>query len=109
MLILDGKLASQAIKDQLKGQVDSLGSNLRAPHLAAILVGHNGASETYVASKIKSCAEIGFRSTLIRMEESTGEQSLLEAIRELNKDPFTDGILVQLPLPRHIKEEHVIN
>lgn len=79
------------------------------PHLVAILVGNNGASETYVASKVKSCHEVGFKSTLIRLEEDTTETKLLQMIRELNADPEVDGILVQLPLPAHISAEEVIN
>ena len=79
------------------------------PHLVAILVGANGASETYVANKVKSCQEVGFKSTLIRLEEETTEFKLLEIIRELNADPEVDGILVQLPLPAHISPQEVIN
>lgn len=80
----------------------------RAPHLAAILVGNDGASETYVASKAKNCAEVGFNSTLIRLEDSVTEQALLNKIIELNNDDAIDGILVQLPLPKHISEAKVI-
>lgn len=110
MQILDGKKASQAIKDQLKLDVAQLAvEGKKIPHLAAILVGNNGASETYVASKVKSCEEVGFKSTLIRFEESTSEMKLLEKIEELNTDPDIDGILVQLPLPNHISDEKVIN
>jgi len=109
MTILDGKIASQAVKEQLKQQVQSLtASGKRAPHLAAILVGSNGASETYVASKVKNCAEIGFESTLIRLDDATDEATLLNAISELNNDSNIDGILVQLPLPKHISEQKVI-
>lgn len=81
----------------------------KVPHLAAILVGSNGASETYVAAKVKACEEVGFKSTLIRFEESAYEIKLLEKIQELNTDPDVDGILVQLPLPKHISDEKVIN
>ena len=81
----------------------------KIPHLAAILVGSNGASETYVAAKVKACEEVGFKSTLIRFEESEYEIKLLEKIQELNTDPDVDGILVQLPLPKHISDEKVIN
>ena len=109
MLILDGKIASQKIKDELKHQVDGFRHASRIPHLAAILVGTNGASETYVANKVKNCAEIGFQSSLIRMEGSVDENLLLEKIYELNDDPGVDGILVQLPLPKHIHEENIIN
>jgi methylenetetrahydrofolate dehydrogenase (NADP+)/methenyltetrahydrofolate cyclohydrolase len=79
------------------------------PHLVAILVGNNGASETYVASKVRACQEVGFKSTLIRLEEEISELKLLEIIRGLNTDPEVDGILVQLPLPKHISDEEVIN
>ncbi len=110
MQILDGKEASQAIKDELKIQVAQCAAEgKKVPHLAAVLVGENGASETYVASKVKSCEEVGFKSTLIRAEESISEMRLLDTIRKLNTDPDVDGILVQLPLPAHIAAEEVIN
>lgn len=110
MQILDGKKASQAIKNDLKIDVAQLAAEgKKIPHLAAILVGTNGASETYVAAKVKSCEEVGFKSTLIRFEETVSEMKLLDKIRELNIDPDVDGILVQLPLPKHISEEQVIN
>jgi methylenetetrahydrofolate dehydrogenase (NADP+)/methenyltetrahydrofolate cyclohydrolase len=109
MLILDGKIASAAIKELLKKEAQKLiSNNQRTPHLAAILIGNNGASETYVASKVKNCAEIGFQSTLIRFEESIPEETLLKKIDELNRDDFVDGILVQLPLPEQINEQKVI-
>ncbi|RPD50547.1 bifunctional 5,10-methylenetetrahydrofolate dehydrogenase/5,10-methenyltetrahydrofolate cyclohydrolase [Paracnuella aquatica] len=110
MQILNGKEAAQAIKDSLKIKVAQLASQGKeVPHLAAILVGNNGASETYVAAKVKACEEVGFKSTLIRAEENITAQKLLETIRELNSDPDVDGILVQLPLPKHISEDEVIN
>ena len=110
MEILDGKIVSQAVKDDLKQQVLLLKQeNKKAPHLAAILIGTNGASETYVASKIKNCAEIGFQSTLIRLEESVSEAELVDAIQKLNNDDSVNGILVQLPLPKQISEEKIIN
>jgi len=110
MQILDGKATAQAIKDSLKLEVAQLATRgAPVPHLVAILVGNNGASETYVASKVKSCHEVGFKSTLIRLEEETTEYKLLEIIQELNVDPDVDGILVQLPLPAHISAEEVIN
>ncbi len=109
MQILNGKEASQAIKDSLKLKVAQLSSQGKeVPHLAAILVGNNGASETYVAAKVKACEEVGFKSTLIRAEDTISSIKLLEMIRELNTDPDVDGILVQLPLPKHISEEEVI-
>lgn len=110
MQILDGKKVSQAVKDQLKIDVAQLFTEgKKVPHLAAILVGNDGASETYVASKVKSCEEVGFKSTLIRFEADISENKLLEKIQELNSDPDVDGILVQLPLPKHISDEQVIN
>jgi methylenetetrahydrofolate dehydrogenase (NADP+)/methenyltetrahydrofolate cyclohydrolase len=110
MQILDGKKAAQAIKDALKIQVAQMAAGGRqVPHLAAVLVGNNGASETYVASKVKACEEVGFKSTLIRAEETISALHLLDTIRTLNADPDVDGILVQLPLPPHIAAEEVIN
>ncbi|MDB5205107.1 MAG: bifunctional 5,10-methylenetetrahydrofolate dehydrogenase/5,10-methenyltetrahydrofolate [Flavisolibacter sp.] len=110
MQILNGKATAQAIIDLLKIEVAQLMSRgAPVPHLAAILVGTNGASETYVASKVKACNEVGFKSTLIRMEEDISELKLLELVRELNNDPDVDGILVQLPLPAHISSEEIIN
>jgi len=109
MLILDGKIASKAVIDTIKEEVDALKlAGKRTPHLAAILVGSNGASETYVASKVKHCEEIGFGSTLIRLDENIPETELLSQIELLNNDPAIDGILVQLPLPKHINEQQVI-
>ena len=110
MQILNGKETAQAIKDSLKIEVAQLSTRgFPVPHLVAILVGTNGASETYVASKVKACQEVGFKSTLIRLEEDITELKLLEIIRELNGDPEVDGILVQLPLPKHISDEEVSN
>lgn len=110
MEILDGNLVSQATKDELKIKVAQLiTEGKKIPHLAAILVGTSGASETYVASKVKTCEEIGFKSTLKRVDESISEFKLLGIIEDLNNDPDVDGILVQLPLPKHISDEKVIN
>jgi methylenetetrahydrofolate dehydrogenase (NADP+) / methenyltetrahydrofolate cyclohydrolase len=110
MLLLDGKIASQSVRDTLKQETLKITqAGKRAPHLAAVLVGSNGASETYVASKVKACAEIGFDSTLIRFDESIEELELLEKIIELNNDDSIDGILVQLPLPKQISEAKVID
>jgi len=110
MQILDGNLVSKATREELKLKVAQLVTEGRKiPHLAAILVGSNGASETYVGSKVKTCEEIGFKSTLIRLDESVSEFKLLEAIERLNADMDVDGILVQLPLPKHISDEKVIN
>ena len=110
MKILDGQLVSQATKDELKLKVAQLvAEGKKVPHLAAILVGNNGASETYVGSKVRTCEEIGFHSTLVRLEDTISEFKLLETIEQLNNDPDVDGILVQLPLPKHISDEKVIN
>ncbi len=109
MHILDGKHVSQAVRDGLKEKVDArVSAGRKVPHLAAILVGNNGASETYVASKVRSCGEVGFRSTLIRLDAEVSEAGLLQRIGELNDDFDVDGILVQLPLPKHISEQKVI-
>ena len=110
MQILDGQLVSRHIKDGLKMDVAGLvTAGKKIPHLAAVLVGNNGASETYVNAKVKACAEIGFKSTLLRVESDISEYKLLEIIEGLNRDPDVDGILVQLPLPKHISDEKVIN
>jgi len=107
--MLDGKVASAAIKESLKKEVEEVVNNgKRPPHLAAILVGTNGASETYVASKVKNCAEIGFQSTLIRLDENISQEVLLQKIEELNHNDAVDGILVQLPLPKQIDEQKII-
>lgn len=109
MLLLDGKTASAAVKNEIREEtLQLLATGKRAPHLAAILVGTNGASETYVASKVKNCEEVGFRSSLIRMDSDVAEAELLDAIARLNADPEVDGILVQLPLPKQISEQKVI-
>ena len=109
MLVLDGKIASAAVKAQLLEQTNALkAAGKRMPHLAAILVGNNGASETYVASKVKNCEETGFGSSLFRFDADVEEAILLKKIEELNNDATVDGILVQLPLPKHIKESKVI-
>jgi methylenetetrahydrofolate dehydrogenase (NADP+)/methenyltetrahydrofolate cyclohydrolase len=110
MKILDGQLTAQRIKDTLKIQVAQLVlEGKKIPHLAAVLVGTSGASETYVNAKVKACAETGFKSTLIRLEDTISENKLLQVIEELNEDMDVDGILVQLPLPKHISDEKVIN
>jgi methylenetetrahydrofolate dehydrogenase (NADP+) / methenyltetrahydrofolate cyclohydrolase len=110
MQILDGRLASKAIQEELKNKISILKSGQRKiPHLAALLVGTHPASETYVASKVKSCNEIGITSSMIRYDETVSEHELLESIKQLNENTDIDGILVQLPLPKHISEEKVIN
>jgi methylenetetrahydrofolate dehydrogenase (NADP+)/methenyltetrahydrofolate cyclohydrolase len=109
MLVLDGKIASAAVKASLLEQTTALkAAGKRTPHLAAILVGTNGASETYVASKVKNCEETGFGSSLYRFDETVSEADLLAQIEALNKDANVDGILVQLPLPKHIDDAKVI-
>ncbi len=111
--IIDGKSTAAAIKAEIAEKVAArVAQGKRAPHLAAILVGHDGGSETYVASKIKACAECGFGSTLIRLESTPEEplkpEVLMEEIEKLNANPEIDGFIVQLPLPRHIDEQAVI-
>lgn len=107
---IDGKLVSQAVRDDLAQKVKELtAKGLRAPHLAAILVGNDGGSETYVAAKVKDCEEIGFGSTLKRFPPTIQENELLAEIQQLNQDSEIDGIIVQLPLPKHISPEKVIN
>ena len=109
MLVLDGKIASAAVKASLLEQTNALkAAGKRTPHLAAILVGNNGASETYVASKVKNCEETGFGSSLFRFDETVTEVELLAQIEALNKNENVDGILVQLPLPKHIDDAKVI-
>jgi methylenetetrahydrofolate dehydrogenase (NADP+)/methenyltetrahydrofolate cyclohydrolase len=108
MILLDGKKTSAEVKAEIKIEVDKLkASGGKIPHLAAVLVGNDGASETYVASKVRSCEEVGFKSTLIRMEASSTEEQLMEIIHGLNEDADIDGFIVQLPLPKHINEENV--
>jgi methylenetetrahydrofolate dehydrogenase (NADP+) / methenyltetrahydrofolate cyclohydrolase len=109
MLVLDGKIAAASVKENLKKETAELFAKGRpSPHLAAVLIGNNGASETYVANKVKSCEEIGFRSTLLRFADTISENELLSAIDTLNTDNDIDGILVQLPLPKHISEQKLI-
>jgi methylenetetrahydrofolate dehydrogenase (NADP+)/methenyltetrahydrofolate cyclohydrolase len=110
MQILDGQVVAQAIKEELSIKVARLiAEGKKVPHLAAVLVGTNGASETYVGSKVKTCQDIGFKSTLIRLAEDISEYKLLNIIQDLNGDPDVDGILVQSPLPKTISDEVVIN
>ncbi len=108
MEILDGKKASQFYKDKIAEEVKQLrAKGYRKPHLVAVLVGNDGASETYVASKVRSCEQIGFESTLIRFNSDVTEETLLNEIKSLNANSDVDGILVQLPLPKHISEEKI--
>lgn len=109
MILIDGKKTADDIKKEIAEEVKQIvASGKRAPHLAAVLVGHDGGSESYVAFKIKDCAEVGFRSSLIRFEDDVTEEELLDKVAELNADPELDGFIVQLPLPKHISEQKVI-
>lgn len=109
MEIIDGKKVATDIKKEIAAEVaEMVARGEKRPHLAAILVGHDGGSETYVANKVKSCAECGFESTLIRFESDVTEEELLKKVDELNQNPDIDGFIVQLPLPKHISEQKVI-
>ena len=109
MTIIDGKATAAAIKQEIAEEVKTIIANGgKQPHLAAILVGHDGGSETYVKNKVLACEACGFKSTLIRFEEDVTEAELLAKVSELNEDPDVDGFIVQLPLPRHIDEQKVI-
>lgn len=108
MQLLDGKLLSQHIREELKAAVDQIRQQGgKIPHLAAVLVGENPASQVYVSSKIKSCEEVGFKSSLIRRDADIAETELLAIVDQLNNDPDVDGFIVQLPLPSHINEERI--
>ena len=109
MVLIDGKATANQIKNEIAEEVKAIKSNgERAPHLAAVLVGNDGASLTYVGSKVRSCEKVGFDSSLIRLPEETTEAELLAKIAELNQDDTLDGYIVQLPLPKHIDEEKVL-
>ncbi|MFN0212829.1 MAG: bifunctional methylenetetrahydrofolate dehydrogenase/methenyltetrahydrofolate cyclohydrolase FolD [Saprospiraceae bacterium] len=108
MTLLDGKLLSEQIKAELATEVQKIkAEGGKIPHLAAIIVGENPASQVYVASKIKSCEQVGFKSTLTRCDEDISQEALIEIVQNLNNDPDVDGFIVQLPLPKHIDEEAV--
>ncbi|MBI4645108.1 MAG: bifunctional methylenetetrahydrofolate dehydrogenase/methenyltetrahydrofolate cyclohydrolase FolD [Bacteroidia bacterium] len=108
MIIIDGKKISAEIRQEIAADVVKIKEHGgKIPHLAAVLVGHDGGSETYVANKIKACEEIGFKSTLIRHEDSVSEQELLLSVKKLNEEPDIDGFIVQLPLPAHISEQKI--
>src|ERR1044072_3090476 len=109
MNLIDGKQISLDLQQEIAEEVKRMKEQgKRAPHLAAILVGNDGGSETYVASKIKACENVGFGSTLIRLPEYITEEKLLQSVQELNNNPEIDGFIVQLPLPRQINEQKVI-
>lgn len=109
MTLIDGKKVADDIKREIAAEVENMvAAGMRRPHLAAILVGHDGGSETYVANKVKACEACGFRSTLIRYEDDVTGKELLDTIGRLNSDPEVDGFIVQLPLPRHISEQRII-
>ncbi|MBD5312869.1 MAG: bifunctional methylenetetrahydrofolate dehydrogenase/methenyltetrahydrofolate cyclohydrolase FolD [Duncaniella sp.] len=109
MTLIDGKKTADDIKREIAAEVEEMvAQGKRRPHLVAILVGHDGGSETYVANKVKACEACGFKSTLIRYEDDVTEEKLLETIAELNNDPEVDGFIVQLPLPKHISEQKII-
>ena len=109
MQLIDGKRISEEIKVEIKASVDNMISRgLKPPHLVAVLVGHDGGSETYVLHKMKACEQVGFKSTLIRYEDDVAETELLRRIDELNADGDVNGFIVQLPLPRHIDEQKII-
>ncbi len=108
MQLLDGKATSRSIKEEIAEEVKIMKSaGLREPHLVAVLVGHDGGSESYVSYKIKDCEEVGFKSSLIRYEDDVTEDELLKCVHDLNTDKGVDGFIVQLPLPKHISEEKV--
>ena len=109
MTLIDGKAVSEQIKQEIAAEVaEIVAHGGKRPHLAAILVGHDGGSETYVAAKVKACEVCGFKSSLIRYEADVTEDELLAKVKELNEDPDVDGFIVQLPLPKHISEQKVI-
>ena len=109
MIILDGKKTATALKEEIKLTVDNrINDEKKIPHLAAVLVGNDGASLTYVGSKVRSCEQIGIKSTLIHLEDTISENDLLQEITQLNNDDSLDGYIVQLPLPKHINEEKIL-
>lgn len=108
MKLIDGKAIAAQIKEEIAKEVQQIkAKGGKTPHLAAVLVGHDGGSETYVANKVKACEAVGFKSTLIRLEEEVTEEELLHRVDQLNNDPDIDGFIVQLPLPKHISEAKI--
>ena len=109
MQLIDGKKISQQLKEEIAAQVETMiAAGRHRPHLAAVLVGHDGGSETYVKNKVLACEQCGFKSTLIRYEDDVTEEELLACVDKLNKDADVDGFIVQLPLPKHIDEQKII-
>ena len=109
MQLIDGKAVAAAIKEEIAAEVKSImASGGKQPHLAAVLVGHDGGSETYVKNKVLACEQCGFKSTLIRFEDDITEEELLNCVKQLNEDIDVDGFIVQLPLPKHINEQRII-
>ena len=109
MQLIDGKATAAAIKEQIAQEVAQIvAAGGKQPHLVAVLVGHDGGSETYVKNKVLACEKCGFKSTLIRFEEDVTEEELLQCVDKLNKDADVDGFIVQLPLPKHISEQKII-
>jgi len=109
MVLIDGKKTSEILQSEIADEVIKIkGKGGKIPHLAAVLVGHDGGSETYVAAKVKACERVGFKSTLIRFDENVTEEEVLNCVDQLNNDKDLDGFIVQLPLPKHISEEKVI-
>ncbi len=109
MTLIDGKSVAKVVKQKIAAQVEEMvAAGKRRPHLAGVLVGHDGGSESYMSNKVKSCAECGFQSSLLRFEDTVSEEELLATVQKLNEDPGVDGFIVQLPLPKHIDEQKVI-
>lgn len=109
MQLIDGKAVAAAIKEEIAAEVKSImASGGKQPHLAAVLVGHDGGSETYVKNKVLACEQCGFKSTLIRFEDDITEEEVLNCVKQLNEDSDVDGFIVQLPLPKHINEQRII-
>jgi methylenetetrahydrofolate dehydrogenase (NADP+)/methenyltetrahydrofolate cyclohydrolase len=109
MELIEGKAVAAQIKKEITAEVEEIkAAGAKVPHLAAVLVGHDGGSETYVANKVRTCEELGFKSTLIRYEYNVSEEELLACVDQLNKDDDVDGFIVQLPLPKHISEDKII-
>ncbi|MGN0069578.1 MAG: bifunctional methylenetetrahydrofolate dehydrogenase/methenyltetrahydrofolate cyclohydrolase FolD [Prevotella sp.] len=109
MELIDGKQIAKEIKTEIAAEVEAMvAKGMRRPHLVAVLVGHDGGSETYVKNKVIACEECGFRSTLLRYEDSVSERELLDCVMDLNEDSDVDGFIVQLPLPKHINQQKII-